>query len=62
MINIINPKELPDIISNKQIDLQKIDETNKMINETLKIINDHKKNILNEKKKNYGCFMFNNLI
>ena len=62
MINIINTKESQNIISTKSIDLQKIDETNKMINETLKIINDHKKNILTERKKNYGCFMFNTLI
>ena len=62
MINIINPKEPQNITTNKSLDLQKIDETNKMINETLKIINDHKKNILTERKKNYGCFMFNTLI
>jgi hypothetical protein len=46
MINIINEKE-----RNKNIYLEKRNETNKMLDETLRIINDYRKKIIKEDKK-----------
>ena len=46
MINIIKEQPL-----DKTIYIEKINETNKMLNETLKIINNYKKQILKKNNK-----------
>ena len=51
MMDII--KEQP---INNTIQLEKINETNKMINETLKLINNYKEKIIKEKKNNIHNF------
>ena len=47
MIDIVKEQPLNNIIQ-----LEKINETNKMINETLKLINNYKEKIIKEKKSN----------
>ena len=46
MINMVNEKE-----RNKNVYIEKRNETNKMLDETLRIINDYRKKIIKEAKK-----------